>query len=116
MLAASMTVEQLHGVALGLNSAVVGSLKSAEWNELQATAFAETKLEVEKGWFSDCSELNLKWHFVAKIFAISQTNKQNKVDRQFFHVWRQCHGRIARETPCRVSRPNCGHCFEHDGN
>ena len=54
---AGMTVEQLQGVALGLNAAVVGSLKQGQWTDLDASALAETETEVDKGWLSQCNKL-----------------------------------------------------------
>ena len=45
----SLTVEQLQGMAMGLNMAVVGSLKGATWEDIDQTAWDETMLEVERG-------------------------------------------------------------------
>eukprot|EP00435_Cladocopium_sp_Y103_P007598 s2738_g2.t1 len=77
---AGMTVEQLSGMALGLNAAVVGSLKKAPWTELDQKALEETKAEVEKGWLAECPNVDLKKHFVAKRFAISQKGKLRLID------------------------------------
>eukprot|EP00435_Cladocopium_sp_Y103_P052672 s2156_g16.t1 len=77
---AGMTVEQLSGMALGLNAAVVGALKKAPWTELDQKALEETKAEVEKGWLAECAQVDLKKHFVAKRFAISQKGKLRLID------------------------------------
>ena len=45
------------GVALGLNSAVVGSLKKSPWTDLDAKALEETGVEVEKGWLAESKEV-----------------------------------------------------------
>ena len=44
----NQTLDQLKGSACGLNSAVVGSLKSAEWGELDEQVLLETEEEVSK--------------------------------------------------------------------
>ena len=77
---ASMTVEQLKGVALGLNAAVVGSLKQAQWTDLDASALAETEAEVDKGWLSKCDKVDMKNHFIAKRFPIQQKDKMRLID------------------------------------
>ena len=48
---AGLTAEQLRGIALGLNHAVVNSLKAAE-PSLDEPTWKETQLEVKKGLFS----------------------------------------------------------------
>ena len=78
--AASMTVDQLSGVALGLNSAVVGSLKKSPWSDLDAKALEETRVEVEKGWLAESKEVDLRRHFVAKRFPIQQKSKMRLKD------------------------------------
>ena len=78
--AASMTVDQLSGVALGLNSAVVGSLKKSPWSDLDAKALEETRVEVEKGWLAESKEVDLRRHFVAKRFPIQQKSKMRLID------------------------------------
>ena len=78
--AASMTVEQLSGVALGMNSAVVGALKKGPWTELDEKALEETKTEVEKGWLRESEDVDLRKHFVAKRFPIQQKNKMRLID------------------------------------
>eukprot|EP00435_Cladocopium_sp_Y103_P051004 s3063_g15.t1 len=58
---AGMTVEQLSGMALGLNAAVVGSLKNAPWTELDQKALEETRAEVEKGWLAESAKVFKGW-------------------------------------------------------
>eukprot|EP00435_Cladocopium_sp_Y103_P067691 s116_g30.t1 len=77
---AGLTVDQLSGMALGLNAAVVGSLKSAPWTELDQKALDETRAEVEKGWLAESAKVDMKNHFVAKRFAISQKGKLRLID------------------------------------
>ena len=70
-----MTVDQLKGVALGLNAAVVGALQRAPWTPLDETALQKTTAEVGKGWLAECGEVDMKQHFIAKRFPIQQKNK-----------------------------------------
>jgi hypothetical protein len=70
-----MTVEQLRGVALGLNASVVGSLKQTPWTDLDSSALAETETEVEKGWLSKCDLVDMKNHFIAKRFPSSRRTR-----------------------------------------
>ena len=78
--AAAMTVDQLSGVAMGLNASVVGSLKRGPWTELDKDALDETVAEVDKGWLSECPEVDMRRHFVAKRFPIQQRNKMRLID------------------------------------
>ena len=78
--AATMTVDQLSGVAMGLNASVVGNLKKGPWTELDRDALAETAAEVDKGWLSECPEIDMKRHFIAKRFPIKQRNKMRLID------------------------------------
>ena len=78
--AATMTVDQLKGVALGLNAAVVGALKRAPWTPLDEAALQETVAEVDKGWLAECGEVDMKRQFIAKRFPIQQKNKMRLID------------------------------------
>ena len=78
--AASMTVEQLKGVALGLNASVVGSLKQSPWTDLDSSALAETEVEVDTGWLSKCDRVDMESHFIAKRFPIQQKEKMRLID------------------------------------
>ena len=49
-----MTVQQLKGIALGVNHAVVDSLRQAAVTDLDAPAWDETKIEIERGWLAPC--------------------------------------------------------------
>ena len=110
---ASLTVEQLKGVALGLNAAVVGSLKQAQWTDLDASTLAETEAEVDKGWSSKCNEVDMKNHFVAKRFPIQQKDKMRLIDN-FFCSWRKCQGGPSREAASGIGGPGGGHYSLHD--
>ena len=74
------SVDQLKGMARGLNSAVVGSLRSAEWNQLDEQALRETEEEVAKGWLRPSSNVNLDESFVAKRFPLEQKDKIRLID------------------------------------
>ena len=76
----NQTLDQLKGSACGLNSAVIGSLKSAEWNKLDEQALLETEEEVCKGWLRPCNSIKLKEHFVAKRFPLEQREKIRLID------------------------------------
>ena len=78
--AASMTVDQLSGVALGLNASVVVSLKQGPWTDLDCSALEKTTAEVEKGWLSECVQVDMKRHFIAKRFPIQQKTKMRLID------------------------------------
>ena len=78
--AASMTVQQLEGIALGLNSAVVGALMKGPWTPLDADALEETVSEVDKGWLAECKDVDLKGQFIAKRFPIQQKSKMRLID------------------------------------
>ena len=73
--APGMSIDQLKGVAMGLNSAVVSSLKSLEWTDLDERALQETEQEVAKGWLRRCVDVNFKEHFIAKRFLLQQKEK-----------------------------------------
>ena len=91
-----MTVDQLSGVAMGLNASVVGNLKKGPWTELDRDALAETAAEVDKGWLSECPEIDMKRHFIAKRFPIKQRNKMRLID-DFSSLWGELYGRPAGE-------------------
>ena len=75
------SVDQLRGMARGLNSAVVGSLKSAEWSRLDEQALRETEEEeVSKGWLQPSAKVNLDECFVAKRFPLEQKDKIRLID------------------------------------
>ena len=78
--APSMSLDQLKGMAMGLNSAVVSSLKSQEWTDIDEQALEETEHEVAKGWLRHCSDINLKDHFIAKRFPLQQREKIRLID------------------------------------
>ena len=78
--AASMTVQQLEGIALGLNSAVVGTLMKGPWTPLDADALEETVAEVDKGWLAECKDVDLNGQFIAKRFPIQQKSKIRLID------------------------------------
>ena len=78
--AASMTVQQLEGIALGLNSAVVGALMKGPWTPLDADALEETISEVDKGWLAECKDVDMKGQFIAKRFPIQQKSKMRLID------------------------------------
>lgn len=65
---------------MGLNSAVVSSLKSQEWTDIDERALEETEQEVAKGWLKHCAEVNLKDHFIAKRFPLQQKEKIRLID------------------------------------
>ena len=54
---ATMTVDQLNGVAMGLDAPVVGGLKKSPWTEMDRDALAETAAELYQGWLSECPEI-----------------------------------------------------------
>ena len=76
----SLTVEQLQGMAMGLNMAVVGSLKGGAWEDVDQTAWDETMLEVERGWLSICETVDMKRHVIAKRFPMKQKDKTRLID------------------------------------
>ena len=71
----TLTVQQLEGMSLGLNKAVVGSLSSDSFEDIDQVAWDETMEEVSRGWLSECGEVNLRHHFIAKRFPIQQKEK-----------------------------------------
>ena len=79
------------------------------WTELDKDALDETAAEVDKGWLSECPEVDIRRHFIAKRFPIKQRNNdqvvatllamlrsaQSKdchslVDSRLQAVWSQC--------------------------
>ena len=78
--APELSVKQLDGMAVGLNSAVVSSLKGQDWADIDKTALEETELEVSKGWLRPCNEINLKKHYIAKRFPLQQKDKVRLID------------------------------------
>jgi hypothetical protein len=46
----SMSLQQLAGMARGLNMAVVASLENAEWQDTDDVVWQETMQEVDNGW------------------------------------------------------------------
>ena len=75
-----MNVEQLKGMALGLNHAVVGAIKNSEPSELDAPAWDETQLEVQQGWLQPCDVDDLGVVHIAKRFPIQQGGKLRLID------------------------------------
>ena len=75
-----MNVEQLKGMALGLNHAVVGAIKNSEPSELDAPAWDETQLEVQQGWLQPCEVDDLSVVHIAKRFPIQQGGKLRLID------------------------------------
>eukprot|EP00435_Cladocopium_sp_Y103_P008352 s3129_g2.t1 len=57
------SVEQLEGMARGLNMAVVSSLQSSEWQPIVDVAWSETLNEVERGWLGMevCPDFNTQF-------------------------------------------------------
>ena len=74
------SVQQLSGMAKGLNMAVVSSLKKTEWSDLDEAAWHETCAESDKGWLSKECEADLSRNFVAKRFPIRQGEKLRLID------------------------------------
>ena len=71
----TVSLQQLTGMARGLNMAVVTSLESAEWQEVDEVAWQETMQEVEQGWLAEEPFPDLERHFIAKRFPIQQKDK-----------------------------------------
>jgi len=78
--AAAMTVQQLEGIALDLNSAVVRALMKGLWTPLDADALEDAVAEVDKGWLAECKDVDLKGQFIAKSFPIQQKSKVRLID------------------------------------
>ena len=75
-----MTVQQLKGIALGVNHAVVDSLRQAAVTELDAPAWDETEIEIERGWLAPCQVDDLREVHVAKRFPLLQGGKLRLID------------------------------------
>ena len=75
-----MTVQQLQGIALGMNHAVVDSLRNAPVTELDAPAWDETKVEIDRGWLKPCDVEDLRQVHVAKRFPLMQGGKLRLID------------------------------------
>ena len=76
----SITVQQLKGMALGLNHAVVDSLRNAENNDLDQPAWEETQKEIEQGWLQPCEVTDLRSVHIAKRFPLQQGGKLRLID------------------------------------
>ena len=75
-----MTVDQLRGIALGLNHAVVESLAQAGDSELDVPAWEETQAEIQNGWLEPCEVSDLRVVHVAKRFPLQQGGKLRLID------------------------------------
>lgn len=71
-----MTVDQLSGVALRLNSAVVVFLKRSPWSVLDEKAMEENRAEVERGWPAESKE----WTCAGTPNPIQQKSKMRLFD------------------------------------
>ena len=65
-----MTVQQLKGITLGVNHTVVNSLRQAAVTELDALAWDETHIEIDRGWLEPCEVEDLRAVHVAKLFPL----------------------------------------------
>jgi hypothetical protein len=74
------SLEQLQGMAKGLNMAVVAALESAEWLPIDEVAWQETKQEVSNGWLEEETAPDLDNQFIAKRFPIQQRDKTRLID------------------------------------
>ena len=75
-----LTVEQLRGIALGLNHAVVDSLAQAGASDLDGPAWDETQAEIQNGWLEPCDVPDLRLVHVAKRFPLQQGGKLRLID------------------------------------
>ena len=75
-----LTVDQLKGMALGLNHAVVDALRQAEVTELGEPAWKETQAEIAQGWLVPCGVDDLRRVHVAKRFPLKQGEKLRLID------------------------------------
>ena len=75
-----MTVQQLKGIALGVNHAVVDSLRQAATTDLDGPAWDETQVEVDRGWLVPCEVEDLRLVHVAKRFPLMQSGKLRLID------------------------------------
>ena len=76
----AMTEKQLQGIAIGLNKAVVESIRVGAPTDLDQVAVEETWKEVEKGWLKPCMNIDLHNHHIAKRFPIQQNEKVRLID------------------------------------
>ena len=74
------SMEQLEGMAKGLNMAVVASLESSEWMPVDQVAWDETMQEVANGWLAEEPHPDLGKQFIAKRFPIQQKEKTRLID------------------------------------
>jgi hypothetical protein len=74
------SLEQLQGMAKGLNMAVVAALESAEWLPIDEVAWQETMQEVSNGWLEEETAPDLDNQFIAKRFPIQQRDKTRLID------------------------------------
>jgi hypothetical protein len=74
------SLEQLQGVAKGLNMAVVAALESAEWWPIDEVAWQETMQEVSNGWEADETAPDFDNQSIAKKFPIQQEDKIGLID------------------------------------
>ena len=75
-----MTVQQLKGIALGINHAVVDSLRQAAVTDLDLPAWDETQTEIDRGWLKPCEVDDLRVVHVAKRFPLLQGGKLRLID------------------------------------
>ena len=75
-----LTVDQLKGMALGLNHTVVDALRQAEVTELDEPAWKETQAEIAQGWLAPCDVDDLRTVHVAKRFPLKQGDKLRLID------------------------------------
>ena len=85
------SMEQLEGMAKGLNMAVVASLESSEWMPVDQVAWDETMQEVANGWLAEEPHPDLGKQFIAKRFPIQQredTSHRRLLDlRSKLYLW-----------------------------
>ena len=60
--------------------AVISSLESAEWSDIDDVAWQETMQEVGNGWLEEELSPDLDKHFIAKRFPIQQKDKIRLID------------------------------------
>ena len=76
----STSLQQLAGMARGLNMAVVASLEAAEWRDMDDIAWQETMQEVDNGWLAEGPSPDLDHRFIAKRFPIQQKDKTRLIE------------------------------------
>ena len=74
------SLEQLEGMAKGLNMAVVSSLETSDWLPVDQVAWDETMQEVANGWLAEEPHPDLERQFIAKRFPIQQKEKTRLID------------------------------------